>query len=206
MTDQERRQSAPPFPSGQTLPGPASPLSVEASARLVSGWATVERRLYEVVGSWVTTAGDPAAKIYFDTASQHHAWRERLWEERLPGLPAHLVPSCDRTACDRSTSPLEALGAVEGDVERLSGYCRAVLPRIVVGYRSWQSRCSGSSDRPVARALGFALMDVLADWESGSSLLTGYLCGDAGEQAALAAASASSNVDRALARHGLLPG
>ncbi len=206
MTDQARPESAPSFLSSHALPGPGSPLSVEESARLVSGWATVERRLYEVVGSWVPSVGNPAAKIYFDTCSQHHAWRQRLWEERLPGLPAHLVPSCGRTTCDRSTSSIDALGAVEGDVDRLSGYCRAVLPRIVVGYRSWQGRCSGSSDRPVARALGFALMDVLADWESGTSLLTEYLCGDAGEQAVLAAANASRDVDRALAGQGLLPG
>ena len=57
----------------------------------------------------------------------------------------------------------------------------------------------------MARALGFALIDVLADWERGASLLTEFLCGEAGEQAAVAAADACREVDRALARQRLLP-
>jgi hypothetical protein len=210
MTDQAAPAGAFPLGAGPDLPGPDLPgpdfpgpgswLSVEESARLVSGWALAERRLYEVLGNWVSSVSDPTAKIYFDTCSQHHAWRQHLWEERLPGLPAHLVPSYDGTP-----TAIDALAAVEGDVERLSAYCRAVLPRVVVGYRWWQGRCSGSADRPAARALGFALVDVLADWERGSSLLTEYLGGEAGEQAAAAAADACRQVDRALARQHLLP-
>jgi hypothetical protein len=174
---------------------------MESSARLICGWAWAERRLYEVVGGWATSAVAPAAKIYFDACSQHHAWREQLWDERRPGLPAHMVPSCE----GRGTAA-DALATLEGDVERLSAYCRVVLPRMVVGYRSWEGRCSVSSDRPVRRALGFALADVMADWERGSSILADYLMGDGVDDASAAAAKASNQVDQLLARQDLLPG
>jgi hypothetical protein len=187
----------------ETLEGSARPLTIEGSAYLVSAWAWAESRLYEVVGGWVPSTTGAAAKIYFDACSQHHSWRARLWDERRPGLPAHLVPSPD--SYDRTGSPIEALAALRGDVERLSAYCRVVLPRAVVGYRSWQRRCSTSSDQPAVRALRFALADALADWERGSGLLEVYLGGEGGEQAAVAAAGASREVDQLLARKGLWP-
>ena len=112
-------------------------------------------------------------KIYFDSCSQHHAWRARLWEERRPGLPRS--PSSPTTARAGRLSLVSPPWT--DDVERLSAYCRVVLPRLVVGYRSWQRRCSAASDQPVARALGFALADVLGDWERGCGLLEGYLDG-----------------------------
>ena len=63
------------------------------------------------------------------------------------------------------------LSRLDTDIERLGAYCRVVLPRAIVGYRSWLRRCAESSDRPVARALGFALADVANDWERGTALV-----------------------------------
>jgi hypothetical protein len=176
------------------------PLTIEESARLIGAWGWAEGRFYEVVGGWVTSAARPATKIYFDSCSQHHAWRARLWEERRPGLPTHLLPSFGE-----SRPAIDGLAAVAGDVERLSAYCRVVLPRAVVGYRSWQTRCSATSDQPVARALSFAVADALADWERGCGLLQGYLGGEGGGQAAAAAAGATAEIDRLTAEYGWWP-
>ncbi len=176
----------------------ADPLTIEESARLVSRWEWAEARLYEVLGGWAAVAMGPAAKIYFDVCSQHHAWRARLWEERRPGLPAHLVPEYDgaRTAIDELT-------ALTDDVGRLSAYSRVVLPRVILGYRSWQERCSVAPDQPVARALGFALADVMSDWERGSALLTAHLSGEGAEVGAVSAASALAPTRRAAGPQGL---
>jgi hypothetical protein len=237
------------------------PLTIEESARLISGWQWAEARLYEVVGAWAPSALGAAAKIYFDACSQHHAWRARLWEERRRGLPTHLVPAYDQdevamartastggatagTAVPEAGVPytgvpeagvpetgvpdtgvpdtgvpetgvppavmaetvMSGLAGVPDDAGRLSAYCRVVLPRIVVEYRSWQQRCSPVADRTVARVIGFALVDVMADWERGTALLAGYLSGEGGEQAALHAADASRELDQLLARGALLPG
>jgi hypothetical protein len=187
------------FASGAE-PATVLPLTIEESARLVSGWAWAEARLYEVIGGWVPVVLGPAAKIYFDACSQHHAWRARLWEDRRPGLPAHLAGSYDGAG-----PVIEELAALEDDAGRLGAYCRVVLPRLVLGYRSWQERCSVVPDRPVARALGFALVDVIADWERGCTVLAAYLSGESGEEAAVSGANASRQLDLVLARHGLVP-
>jgi hypothetical protein len=211
-------------PPGTGPPDGALPLTIEEWASLVVGWEWAETRLFEVVGGWAPTAHSPAAKLYFDACSQHHAWRARLWEERRPGLPAHLVPGPGRAGPPLHEPPVHEppvhelavhelavrelavqLAGLADDVGRLAAYCRVVLPRTVFGYRSWQERCSSVSDRAVARALGFALSDVLADWERGSALLAVHLSGEAGEEAAGVAADASRRVDEALARKGLLP-
>jgi hypothetical protein len=178
----------------------AEPLTIEESARLVTGWEWVEGRMYEAVGAWARVGLGPGAKIYFDACSQHHAWRARLWEERRPGLPSHFVRDHNGAG-----SAIDDLDHLTDDVGRLSAYCRVVLPRILVGYRSWQERCSAAADRPVARALGFALADVVSDWERGSALLTAHLSGDGAESAAISAADASRQLDQSLARRGLWP-
>ena len=175
-------------------------LTLAETARLAGAWGWAESRLYEVVGGWVLSTTGPAAKIYFDTCSQHHAWRARLWHERRPGLPSQFVPvfAGDGPA-------IEGLSTVGDDAGRLSALCRVVLPRFVVGYRSWQRRCAAVSDQPVARALGFALADVLADWERGCALLQGHLDDDDDGRQAAAAADAARHVDRLLAGYGLWP-
>ncbi len=139
------------------------------------------------------------------SCSQHHAWRARLWEERRPGLPSHFVPNYDGPNYDGNGSAIDGLTILDDDVGRLSAYCRVVLPRLVVGYRSWQMRCSAASDQPVARALSFALADVVADWERGSGLLQGHLDGDGDGQAAASAADAARDMDRLLALKGVWP-
>ncbi|HUC12822.1 MAG TPA: hypothetical protein VMS00_00085, partial [Acidimicrobiales bacterium] len=143
------------------------PLTIGESAALAGAWAWAEASLYEVVGGWVRSTAQPSAKVYFDACSQHHAWRAELLQERLPArLVAGRAGARDllKPVSDGAPQIMKALSCLEGDVERLAGYSRVVLPRTVVAYRSWLRRCSDASDRPVMRALGFATDDVLADW------------------------------------------
>ena len=199
--------TAPPARAGassptldQVLLPVTEPITIEESARLIGAWEWAEGRFYEVIGGWVTSASRPGTQIYFDSCSQHHAWRARLWEERRPGVPAHLVPDFGE-----SGPAMAGLAALTGDVERLSAYCRVVLPRAVVGYRSWQRRCSATGDQPVARALGLAMADALGDWERGCGLLEGYLGDEGAGHAAVAAAGATAELDQLVAEHGWWP-
>jgi hypothetical protein len=162
---------------------------------LVAAWADAEAGLYRVVGGWVASTVGAAGKIYFESCSQHHAWRARLWEDRRPGLPAQLAGTYNGTGAANA-----GLAGLEGDVARLSAYCRVVLPRAVVSYRSWLNRCSPSSDQPAVRALSMAIADVVADWERGSGLLVSHLGGESGAQAAAFAAAATREIDQLMAR------
>ncbi len=184
--------------------GPA--LTIEESATLAGGWAWAETSLYEVAGGWARSTTHPSTKVYFDACSQHHAWRAQLLQERLPArLAASRAAAGDllKPLSERAAQVMKVLSCLEGDVERLAGYCRVVLPRTVVAYRSWQRRCSDASDRPVARALGFATGDALADWERGSALLVDLLDNASAAGAVDRAAEATSEVERMLVGQGL---
>lgn len=197
-------------------------LTIQESARTAGAWAWAELSLFEVVGAWVGTALRPSAKIYFDACSQHHAWRAQLWQQILPAQPLPAASSPDavegttsgplppaglvKPFSDGALTAMQVLGRLEGDMAVLGAYCRVVLPRMIVGYRSWLQRCSSSSDQPVARALGFAMADATNDWERGTAVMLRYLDGPRGPEGVLSAASASSEVERLLVGQGLVPG
>lgn len=170
------------------------PLTIEQSASRASEWAWAEGRLYEVLGAWAKSSERAACKLYFDACSQHHAWRAGLWRERLAGRPEL------RREPGRG-DVMAVLAGLEGDAGRLGAYCRVVLARSVVGYRSWQDVCSPSADRPVARALSIAVADVLADWQEGARLLV-EMVDEGGEAAAEAVAAGSAGLERSMAGRG----
>jgi hypothetical protein len=120
----------------------------------------------------------------------------------LAGSPGGLV----KPFSDGAQGAMEALGGLEGDMARLGAYCRVVLPRMIVGYRSWLNRCASSSDRSVGRSLGFALADATNDWERGTAITLRFLDGPRGPEGVMAAAGASSEVERLLVGPGLVPG
>jgi hypothetical protein len=167
-----------------------------------------------VTGSWVPSTVWPAAKVWLGPASQHHAWRAQLWHERLPGrlVPAYPATTGDgpgtrlvRPGSGGAEAALEALGHLHGDRASLAAYCRVILPRTVVAYRSWHRRCTASSDRPVARALALNLVDVVTDWQEGSELLADLL-DQPGAEELDEVAGASTGVERLLVGQGLGPG
>lgn len=180
------------------------PLPIQRAAALAGGWAWAEGRLYEQVGAWARLPGGDRCRLFFDSASQHHAWRAGLWRERLPGRlvesPGNDLPGAPPGPLGPPSPAAEAavatLSRPRGDAGRLSAYCRVVLPRVISAYRAWYSATSPSADRPVARALSMALADALGDWQEGTALLLEVL--DEGGEAALAEASqAAEEADRA---------
>jgi len=186
-------------------------MDLDESARRAGAAGWEEQRLYEVVGGWVEPASAPRAKVYFDSVSQHHAWRASLWRERLPArLVARPAPAAGpmapllRPSSEAAAAALDALAALEGDAARLGAYCRVVLPRAVVRYRQWQRACSPVSDRPVLRVLGLALADVVADWQEGCEVLAEVLSGSGGGMAAAVkeAAESAAGVERLMLREG----
>ena len=206
---------APSLSSEPLTTGPLTtgPLTIAQSARRVGAWVWAERALYEVVGGWVASTTSPAAKIYFDACSQHHAWRERLWLERLPARLVQAYPGdgLPQAPSDLVSPPwagaeaaMEALSRLGTDAGRLAAYCRVTLARSAVAYRAWQKRCSVSSDKPVARVLSLVLADVVADWQDGAGVLVELLAGPAGEEAIADAAGATSEIERCLLARGLM--
>ena len=63
---------------------PGRRLPFEAQARVVGSYQWIERRLFEVLGGWVSSEPVPEAQLLFDIYSQQHAWHAELCAERLP--------------------------------------------------------------------------------------------------------------------------
>jgi hypothetical protein len=181
----------------------ANHLTITEAARVAGGAAWAERELYEVVGQWARSSSWPAAKLYFDAASQHHAWRGRLWQEQLGGrlVQAHGGPGPSPADVERPFAAAgglltKSLGMLEGDVARAAVHCRVVLARCVVEYRALAPRFGPPAGGSLARALSFALADAAEDWAQGTALLAELLEGtaDGAEQAASACAEAERSL------------
>ena len=178
---------------------PGTALSLDVQARLVGWHQWVERKLFEVLGSWVASEPVPEAEVLFDVYSQQHAWHAELFADRLPALdsvdPNSLMvpPSIE---VDRmlgvlgGTVPVGEHAAASGTLmergsgsgtpgggtlPRLVGVGRVVLPRLVVGYTLHLRRVGLVVDAPLARCLGLVLRDELEQWQAVEALTQALL-------------------------------
>jgi hypothetical protein len=173
-------------------------LSLESQARLVGSYQWAERRLFEVLGSWVVSEPVPEAQVLFDAYSQQHAWHAELFADRLPALdsvdPDTLVlpPSAEmdrmlnvlsgtvsdseHATPDGSLLGRDASGTpAGGTLPRLVGLGRVVLPRLVTGYALHLRRVSTVADAPMARCLRLVLRDEIEQWQALEALTQALL-------------------------------
>jgi len=165
----------------------------------VGSYRWLERRLFEVLGSWVASEPVPEAQVLFDVYSQQHAWHAELFADRLPALdsldPVTLVlpPSAevDRMlavlagavpAGDRPASAGSLIGPGEdstfrsgGTLPRLVGVGRVVLPRLITGYNLHLRRVSPVVDAPTTRCLRLVLRDEMEEWQALEALTQALL-------------------------------
>jgi hypothetical protein len=160
---------------------------LEEAARLAGGHRWVELRLFEILGTWVSSTDDVDAKLLFDRHSQHHAWRAEQWWDRLPVLAdvdrdaLVEVPSAEVAAAG------DSLAALEPTVDRLAGAYRVALPRLAAAYLGHRLQANFASDGAAIRTLDLLLPDVTADWREGEALLQHRLLNAPAVDAAAAA-------------------
>ena len=159
----------------------------------------VERRLFEVLGSWVASEPVPEAQMLFDVYSQQHAWHAELFADRLPALdsvdPDTLVlpPSVEvdrmlavlagvAPAGDHPATAGSMIGSGEGSafpsggtLPRLVGLGRVVLPRLITGYNLHLRRVSPVVDAPTTRGLRLVLRDEIEEWQALEALTQALL-------------------------------
>ncbi len=180
--------------------GPGGPaLSLHVQARLVGSYQWLERRLFEVLGSWVASEPVPEAQLLFDVYSQQHAWHAALFADRLPALDsvdadALVVPPspearrmldvlagavpADAPSGDDG-SPTVRGGTLDmpagGTLPRLVGTGRVVIPRLVTGYALHLRRVSPVTDAPMTRCLRLVLRDETEQWQAMEALTQALL-------------------------------
>jgi len=159
----------------EPVDAPSAPLrTLQEAGRFIGACCWIERRLFEVLGTWVTIERDPRAKLLFAEHSRHHGWHSELWTERLPvarGLDAAelvLAPSPQARAL---FDALAALQAPDGTVERLQVLYGVLLPRLVEEHRAALIAASTVTEAPTIRALTLIGRDDAADLEQGRALL-----------------------------------
>ena len=64
-------------------------LTIDDSARFLGHATWLEGRLFEVLGSWVTSTPEPAVKLALARHSRHHAWYAELLEPLRPDTRDH---------------------------------------------------------------------------------------------------------------------
>jgi len=157
----------------------AGALGLEVQARLVGGYQWIERRLFEVLGGWVTSEPIAEARLMFDVYSQQHAWHAELWAERLPvldGLDTATLTLPPSTEVDRLLSFLAGgapgqAPAAGGTLLRLVGLARVVLPRLIAGYGLHLRRAAPVADAPVVRSLRLVVRDEIEAWQATETLV-----------------------------------
>jgi hypothetical protein len=107
--------------------------------------------LFELVGGWVTTTGDPVVQRLLATACHQHAWHADLWAQRCPTVPVgDLEPA---TASDRH--PAQQIS----DSERVSTY-RARLEQLVGDMDRLATRFDPDLDPSTARTIDLVRSDL----------------------------------------------
>ena len=151
----------------------------EVQARLVGAYQWVERRLFEVLGGWVSSEARPEVGVVFDVYSRQHAWHAELWAQHLPvrdGVDPATLAVAPRAEVDRLFGGLAGGGgeggpATGGTLLRLVGLGRVVLPRLLVGYRLHLRRASPVADAPVVRSLRLVIRDEVEAWQTTEALV-----------------------------------
>ncbi|HTX64111.1 MAG TPA: hypothetical protein VMD28_10750 [Acidimicrobiales bacterium] len=160
-------------------------LTLQNAAVLLGAYCWVERRLFELTGSWASAPGlGDGARLFLFEASGQHAWHAELWEARLP-----VLAGVDREGLARPLGPavetlLEGLapGSVGGDRETagrrfLVGLARVVLPLLIVSYRRFGRLLVPVADGPAIRTLRLVAQDVEGELRVAEAVVDALLDG-----------------------------
>lgn len=185
-------------------PHQGASLDLHETARRLGAYAWVEARAFEVLGSWVPSVPEAAAKVCIAAHSRAHGWHAGVWTAVLPrtaDLDVDELVTAPSSGLEAFFDALDASGG--GTIERLAGAFRVLVPRLVAAYRAHLSIVTPASDGATARWLRIVLADEIEHWREGEAILQSLLV-DPG--AARRAAEVQGELEAALVGAGGLLG
>jgi hypothetical protein len=155
------------------------------TARVAEAAAQLEEATFALLGAWVPSEPDPAAKALLAEHALHHAWHSSLWRERVPdGVGVQAEPA------KQGESPISRVVAILGSLaaqdpggrpqrsapqstttERLVGVYAVLAEARRGAYRDLMASLSAASDGPLIRALTLIVDDQERDRRAGVDLL-----------------------------------
>ncbi len=149
---------------------------IEALGEVVGGYCWLERRLFELTGSWASAGGDGAAPpevlVFLAAASRRHGWLAERWAARLPvraGVdPPALVESPPGLAREVSAELSGTGTAASGG---LGALVELVLPWLADEYGAHLRTASPVSEAPVMEVLVEARRVAVGEMRGGRQLL-----------------------------------
>ena len=134
---------------------------VLASVRRVGHAVWTERRMFEVLGSWVRDTAEPEVKVALATQSRHHAWRA---DQLATLLSTFAGTDASQLTVAPDGSVDDALGACADAVtaERLA-VVLDLTGRLVVEYEALRAGASEVADGPAVRILSIVVDDLQRD-------------------------------------------
>ena len=156
-------------------------LGIDATAARVADACWREQAAFAVLGGWVPTVPEAAAKLLVARHSRQHGWHAELLTEVRPHTRTHDGAADPAPLDDRWVA---AIDVVRGPpdlptVERLTGVYQALIPRLLADYDRLLDATSPWSDGPLARRLHLIVDDERAALGEGLAILEGLLAGDA---------------------------
>ena len=154
-------------------------LDLETSRELVRQYAWLERALFEIAGGWVASIEDPAARVQLETSSRHHVLHAELWEDLTVGLGGSTNDAARPECADDLAPLLQQLRAADNcdTLERMVGYYRVLLPRLIGAYTIHAQRTGRTADLPASRVLRIVLLEEIDEWTRGEIMLQTCLAG-----------------------------
>lgn len=145
---------------------------------LVGGRVWLERRLFSMLGGWVTSTPEPRAKLFLDEMSRRHGWHAQVWFERLPQLSVIDAEALVVPPDPSAVALFEQLELAGSTVTRLDGTYRVLLPRLVTAYRRTLEGLAPAADASLARWSRVILTDDVEEWQRGEELLDALVVDD----------------------------
>ncbi len=136
-------------------------LTIDDSARFLGHVIWVERRLFEVLGGWVSDPADPAVKLAFARHSRHHAWYAELIEPLRPDTRDHDLDA--RAPLDaRWRSRVNKMLAATATPQRLERLTDTLVGTIAL-YEQYLGATRAVRDAPIRRVLGLVVESERAE-------------------------------------------
>lgn len=134
----------------------------ELTGRLAS-LVWVERRLGEILGSWVRSTADASLVVAFSRIASHHDWHASLLQEVLATSP-------ELNATDRIVAPtegwrraIEQMASLDDTEARLAAIAQVADPWLRREIGALRDLANPLSDRDHDRMLQFVCLDHEAD-------------------------------------------